>query len=58
MNEKYGDMNRFLLAVNAYMPINDLTPKSLISTNPPDMVLHYRTKLNPKMQLNALLTMA
>ena len=37
MNEKYGGMERFLLAVNALpMPISDLSPKNpLISKNPP-----------------------
>ena len=37
MNEKYGDMDRFLLAVNALpMPISDLSPKDpVISKNPP-----------------------
>ena len=37
MNEKYGDMGRFLLAINALpMPISDLSPKDpVISENPP-----------------------
>ena len=38
MNEKYGDMDRFLLAVNALpMPISDLSPKNpVILKNPPN----------------------
>ena len=50
MNEKYGDMNRFLLAVNALpMPINDLTPKNpVISTNPPAYGFTLSNKIEPK----------
>ena len=50
MNEKYGDMNRFLLAVNALpMPIFDLSPKDpVISTNPPSYGFTLSNKIEPK----------
>ena len=50
MNEKYGDMNRFLLAVNALpMPIFDLSPKDpVISTNPPSYGFTLSKKIEPK----------
>ena len=50
MNEKYGDMNRFLLAVNALpMPISDLSPKNpVISKNPPNYGFTLSDKIKPK----------
>ncbi len=50
MNEKYGDMDRFLLAVNALpMPISDLSPKNpLISINPPAYGFTLSDEIEPK----------
>ena len=50
MNEKYGDMDRFLLAVNALpMPISDLSPKDpVISINPPSYGFTLSNKIEPK----------
>ena len=50
MNEKYGDMDRFLLAVNALpMPVADLTPKNpVISRNPPAYGFTLSEKIEPK----------
>ena len=50
MNEKYGDMDRFLLAVNALpMPISDLSPKNpVISKNPPSYGFTLSKKIEPK----------
>ena len=50
MNERYGDMNRFLLAVNALpMPISDLSPKNpVISKNPPNYGFTLSDKIKPK----------
>ena len=50
MNEKYGDMDRFLLAVNALpMPISDLSPKNpVISRNPPSYGFTLSDKIEPK----------
>ena len=50
MNEKYGDMDRFLLAVNALpMPISDLSPKNpLISINPPSYGFTLSDEIEPK----------
>ncbi len=50
MNEKYGDMDRFLLAVNALpMPINDLSPKNpVISMNPPSYGFTLSDNIEPK----------
>ena len=50
MNEKYGDMDRFLLAVNALpMPISDLTPKNpVISKNPPYYGFTLSHEIKPK----------
>ena len=50
MNEKYGDMDRFLLAVNALpMPISDLSPKDpVISRNPPSYGFTLSNKIEPK----------
>ena len=50
MNEKYGDMDRFLLAVNALpMPISDLSPKNpVISKNPPSYGFTLSNKIEPK----------
>ena len=50
MNEKYGDMDRFLLAVNALpMPISDLSPKDpVISKNPPYYGFTLSDKIEPK----------
>ncbi len=50
MNEKYGDMDRFLLAVNALpLPISDLTPKNpVISINPPSYGFTLSNKIEPK----------
>ena len=52
MNEKYGDMDRFLLAVNALpMPISDLSPKNpVISKNPPS----YGFSLSNRIELNSV----
>ena len=49
MNEKYGDMQRFLLAVNALpMPISDLSPKNpVISINPPSYGFTLSDKIEP-----------
>ena len=50
MNEKYGDMDRFLLAVNALpMPISDLSPKDpVISKNPPSYGFTLSSKIEPR----------
>ncbi len=50
MNEKYGDLDRFLLAVNALpMPISDLSPKNpVISKNPPSYGFTLSNKIEPK----------
>ena len=50
MNEKYGNMDRFLLAVNALpMPISDLSPiDPVISTNPPSYGFTLSNKIEPK----------
>ena len=50
MNEKYGDMNRFLLAVNALpIPITDLSPKNpVISINPPSYGFTLSDDIEPK----------
>ncbi len=50
MNEKYGDMDRFLLAVNALpMPISDLSPKNpVILRNPPTYGFTLSDKIEPK----------
>ena len=50
MNEKYGGMERFLLAVNALpMPISDLSPKDpLISKNPPYYGFTLSDSIEPK----------
>ena len=50
MNEKYGDMERFLLAVNALpIPISDLSPKNpVISINPPSYGFTLSDKIEPK----------
>jgi hypothetical protein len=50
MNEKYGDMDRFLLAVNALpMPISDLSPKNpVISKNPPSYGFSLSNRIEPK----------
>jgi len=50
MNERYGNMDRFLLAINALpMPISDLTPKNpVISTNPPSYGFTLSNKIEPK----------
>ena len=50
MNEKYGDMDRFLLAVNALpLPISDLSPKDpVISKNPPSYGFTLSDKIEPR----------
>ena len=50
MNEKYGDMDRFSLALNALpMPISDLSPKNpVISRNPPSYGFTLSDKIEPK----------
>ena len=50
MNEKYGDMDRFLLAVNALpMPISELSPKNpVIFKNPPNYGFTLSKKIKPK----------
>ncbi|MDC0093548.1 polysaccharide deacetylase family protein [Alphaproteobacteria bacterium] len=50
MNEKYGGMERFLLAVNALpMPISDLSPKSpLMKRNPPYFGFTLSNSIEPK----------
>ena len=50
MNEKYGDMDRFLLAVNGLpMPISDLSPKNpVIFKNPPNYGFTLSEKIEPK----------
>ncbi len=50
MNEKYGGMERFLLAVNALpMPISDLSPKEpVISKNPPSYGFTLSDLIEPK----------
>ena len=50
MNEKYGDMDRFLLAVNALpIPITDLSPKNpVISINPPSYGFTLSDDIEPK----------
>ena len=50
MNEKYGGMERFLLALNALpMPISDLSPKNpLISKNPPFYGFTLSNSIEPK----------
>jgi len=50
MNEKYGDMERFLLAINALpMPISDLSPKNpVISKNPPSYGFTLSKSIQPK----------
>ena len=50
MNEKYGGMERFLLAVNALpMPISDLSPKNpVILRNPPSYGFTLSNKIQPK----------
>ena len=50
MNEKYGDMDRFLLAVNALpMPISELSPKNpVILKNPPNYGFTLSKKIKPK----------
>jgi hypothetical protein len=50
MNEKYGGMERFLLAVNALpIPILDLSPKDpLISKNPPFYGFTLSDSIEPK----------
>ena len=50
MNEKYGGIERFLLAINALpMPISDLSPKDpLISKNPPYYGFTLSNTIEPK----------
>ncbi len=50
MNEKYGGMDRFLLAVNALpLPISDLSPKDpLIKKNPPNYGFTLSKSIKPK----------
>ncbi len=50
MNEKYGDMSRFLLAINAMpIPISDLSPKDpVIYRNPPNYGFTLSNKIEPK----------
>ena len=50
MNEKYGDMDRFLLAANALpMPISDVSPKNpVISINPPSYGFTLSDIIEPK----------
>ncbi len=50
MNEKYGDMERFLLAINGLpMPVSDLFPKNpVISKNPPNYGFTLSEKIEPK----------
>ena len=50
MNEKYGDMKRFLLAINALpMPISDMSPADpLISRNPPYYGFTLSDSIRPK----------
>ncbi len=50
MNEKYGDMDRFLLAVNGLpLPISDLSPKNpVIFKNPPNYGFTLSEKIEPK----------
>ena len=50
MNEAYGNMERFKLAVNALpMPISDLSPKDpMISRNPPYYGFTLSSKIKPK----------
>ncbi len=50
MNEKYGDMGRFLLAVNALpMPISDLSPRNpVLEKNPPNYGFTLSEKIKPK----------
>tara|TARA_A100001388_G_scaffold197214_1_gene148921 strand:+ start:63 stop:1088 length:1026 start_codon:yes stop_codon:yes gene_type:complete len=50
MNEKYGDMERFLLAANALpMPISDVSPKNpVISINPPSYGFTLSDIIEPK----------
>ncbi len=50
MNEKYGDMERFLLATNALpMPISDVSPKNpVISINPPSYGFTLSDIIEPK----------
>ena len=50
MNEKYGDMERFLLAANALpMPISDVSPKNpVISINPPSYGFTLSDMIEPK----------
>ena len=50
MNEKYGGMDRFLLAINALpMPISDLSPKDpVLSKNPPSYGFTLSNLIEPK----------
>ena len=50
MNEKYGDMERFLLAINALpMPISDLSPKDpVLYENPPSYGFTLSKLIQPK----------
>ena len=50
MNEKYSDMERFLLAVNAQpIPVSDVSPKNpVISRNPPSYGFTLSDKIEPK----------
>lgn len=50
MNEKYGNMERFLLAVNALpIPISDLSPKDpVILKNPPNYGFTLSSQIEPK----------
>ena len=50
MNEKYGGMDRFLLAVNALpMPVSDISPRDpVISKNPPSYGFTLSELIEPK----------
>ena len=54
MNENYGNMKRFKLAVNALpMPISDLTPKNpVIDKNPPNYGFTLSTKIKPRNRIS------
>ena len=54
MNENYGNMKRFKLAVNALpMPISDLFPKNpVINTNPPNYGFTLSAKIKPQNRLS------
>ena len=53
MNEKYGNMERFKLAVNALpMPISDLSPKDpMITKNPPYYGFTLSSKIKPQKRI-------